>query len=78
MRKAKRKVRSYKITDKYYNRAQRKFAKTDKSLAERIEQFVIDIGEPIPKGRTIDLPSDYLMFTNIGVLGQDGEIKPLV
>lgn len=77
MKKAKRKVRSYKIADKYYNRAQRKFAKTDKSLSERIEEFVIEIGSPVSKGKTVDLPSDYLSFSQIGILREDGKIEPL-
>jgi hypothetical protein len=77
MKKAKRNVRSYKISDKYYNRAQKKFAKTDKSLAERIEEFVIEIGIPEPKGNAINLPSDYITFSNIGVLRDDGKVDPL-
>lgn len=78
MKKAKRNVRSYKIADKYYNRAQKKFAKTDKSLAERIEEFVIEIGKPEPKGKTVDLPSDYLSFSSIGILREDGSVQQLL
>ena len=40
----KRNPHSYKVADRYYERAQKKAAKTDKTLTERIEEFVIDYG----------------------------------
>ncbi len=39
--KAKRKIRTYKITDDNYEVAQAKAAKTRKPLATRIEEFVV-------------------------------------
>lgn len=39
--KAKRKIRTYKITDDDYEVAQAKAAKTRKPLATRIEEFVV-------------------------------------
>jgi hypothetical protein len=78
MKGDKRKPRAYKITDKYYVRAQKKAAKTDKSLAERVEEFVIEYGKPVPKRKAIQLPADYLMFSKIGVLNAEGAISPLL
>lgn len=77
MKGDKRKPRSYKITDKNYVRAQRKAARTDKSLAERVEEFVIQYGRPEPRSKTTSLPDDYLMFDKIGVLSAEGSVTPL-
>jgi hypothetical protein len=77
MKGEKRKPRAYKITDKYYSRAQRKAAKSDKSLAERIEDFVIEYGKPAPRSKCIPLPADFLSFSEIGVLKSDGTVEPL-
>lgn len=57
-RKEKRNPRTYKIEDRYYFRAQKKFAKSDKSLAERIEEFVINAGKPERKV-IVDLEKYY-------------------
>lgn len=42
---AKRKVRTYKVLDVYYSKAQKICAQTDKSLAERIEDLVVEISK---------------------------------
>lgn len=76
--KEKRKARAYKITDKHYERALKKASKTDKSLAERIEEFVIEYGAPVKRVKVngrVSLPSDYIDFSKgIGILNVEGSV----
>lgn len=79
MKQEKRKVRSYKATDKHYIRAQKKASKTDKPLAERIEEFVIEYGKPQKKIKgSVPLPADFLNIKSIGLLDSEGNVRKLL
>jgi hypothetical protein len=73
--KAKRNVHSYKIADKYYNRAARKAKKLGTTISEVIETYLTWWGEPpasADASECIPLPHDYVGINRISVLHTDG------